>query len=38
MLLTLFACGPAMAAGGLDAFLNDLNVQARADMNGFSQK
>lgn len=27
-----------MAAGGLDAFLNDLNVQARADMNGFSAK
>lgn len=29
---------PAMAAGGLDAFLSNVNVQARADMNGFSAK
>ncbi len=27
---------PAVAGGGLDAFLGDLNVQARADMNGFA--
>ena len=28
----------AIAGGGLDGFLNDLNIQARADMNGFSAK
>ncbi len=37
LLFTLF-CGQALAAGGLDAFLGDLNVQARADMNGFSAR
>ncbi|HVO65873.1 MAG TPA: hypothetical protein VMT12_05245 [Syntrophales bacterium] len=30
--------GLANAGGGLDGFLNDLNIQARADMNGFSAK
>ena len=30
--------GLAVAAGGLEVFLNDLNVQARADMPGFSVK
>jgi hypothetical protein len=34
----LLLSGTVMAAGGLDAFLNDLNVQAHADMNGFSAK
>jgi hypothetical protein len=29
-------CGQAVAGGGLDGFLSNLNVQARADMNGFS--
>src|SRR5574337_716541 len=37
LLLTLF-CGQALAGGGLDAFLGDLNIQARADMNGFSAR
>ena len=27
-----------IAGGGLDSFLNDLNIQARADMNGFSAR
>jgi len=29
---------PAIAGGGLDGFLNNLNIQARADMNGFSAR
>ncbi len=29
---------PAVAGGGLDGFLGNLNVQARADMNGFAVK
>lgn len=33
--LLLFNC-PAFAGGGLDGFLNSLNVQARADLDGFS--
>ena len=37
LLLTL-VCGRAFAAGGLDAFLDSLNVQAKADMNGFAAK
>lgn len=37
LLLTLL-CGQALAGGGLDAFLGDLNIQARADMNGFSAR
>ena len=28
----------ALAGGGLDGFLKNLNIQARADMNGFSAK
>lgn len=35
--LALFLlCIPAVAGGGLDGFLSNLNVQARADMNGFA--
>ena len=30
--------GTAIAGGGLDGFLSNLNVQARADMNGFSAR
>ena len=30
--------GPAVAGGGLDGFLQSLNIQARADLNGFSAK
>jgi hypothetical protein len=37
MMLILFS-SPVFAGGGLDSFLNDLNIQARADMNGFSVK
>jgi len=35
--VTLF-CGPAFAGGGLDGFLSNLNVQARADLPGFSAR
>jgi hypothetical protein len=35
--LALF-CGHAVAAGGLDGFLSSLNIQARADLPGFSAK
>ncbi|HEY6871142.1 MAG TPA: hypothetical protein VI298_00315 [Geobacteraceae bacterium] len=37
-LLITLVCGQALAGGGLDVFLDNLNVQARADMNGFSVK
>ncbi len=29
-------CGNAIAGGGLDGFLGNLNIQARSDMNGFT--
>ncbi len=32
----LVFCGTAVAGGGLDGFLSNLNVQARADMTGYS--
>jgi len=31
-------CAPALAGGGLDGFLGSLNVQARADLPGFSAR
>jgi hypothetical protein len=31
-------CGHAVAAGGLDGFINNLNIQARGDMNGFTAR
>lgn len=37
MALTLF-CGHAVAAGGLDGFLSSLNIQAQADLPGFSAR
>jgi hypothetical protein len=37
IMLVLFA-STVMAAGGLDSFLSNLNIQARADMQGFSVK
>ena len=38
-LLALFIFnGAAIAGGGLDGFLSNLNIQAHADMNGFSAK
>lgn len=38
MMLLLFTAAPVMAGGGLDVFINNLNVQARADMGAFSAK
>jgi hypothetical protein len=35
--LVLFG-SPAVAGGGLDSFLDNLNIQAMADMHGFSVK
>lgn len=35
LMLGLF-CGQAVAGGGLDGFLSNVNVQARADLPGFS--
>lgn len=35
LMICLFAV-PALAGGGLDDFLSRVNIQARADMNGFS--
>lgn len=37
IVLVLFG-GPVAAGGGLNGFLDNLNIQARADMNGFSVK
>ena len=37
MALTLL-CGSAFASGGLDNFLSNLNIQARADLPGFSAR
>lgn len=34
--MSAFLFSPALAGDGLDAFLGDLNVRARADMNDFS--
>lgn len=34
----LLFCGLAAAGGGIDVFLSDLNVQARADSGGFSAR
>jgi hypothetical protein len=34
----LLVCGPALAGGGLDVFLDNLNVEARADLPGFSAR
>jgi hypothetical protein len=36
VLAVLFCAGLAAAAGGLDGFLANLNVQARADLTGFT--
>jgi len=38
MILILINISSALAGGGLDSFMNDLNIQARADMKGFSAK
>jgi hypothetical protein len=34
----LVFCGQAVAGGGLDGFLNNLNIQARADESGFAAR
>jgi hypothetical protein len=36
VLAVFLFCGHAVAAGGLDGFLHNLNIQARGDMNGFA--
>lgn len=38
VVLSLFICCSVFAGGGLDVFLGDLNVQARADLPGFSAR
>lgn len=38
LLALIIFCGAAIAGGGLDGFLSSLNIQAQADMNGFSAK
>jgi hypothetical protein len=35
-LLSLLLAAPALAGGGLEAFLQDVNIQARADLNHFT--
>ena len=35
-MMLILVSSPAVAGGGLDGFMNDLNIRARADMNGFS--
>lgn len=37
-MMLILVSSPAFAGGGLDGFMNDLNIRARADMNGFSAK
>ncbi|HET6421697.1 MAG TPA: hypothetical protein VFG19_16190 [Geobacteraceae bacterium] len=34
----LLFCGLAVAGGGLDGFLYNLNIQARSDMNGYAAR
>jgi hypothetical protein len=36
LLAVFLFCGHAVAAGGLDGFLRNLNIQASGDMNGFA--
>lgn len=38
LLAVILFCGQAIAGGGIDSFLDSLNIQARADMNGFSAR
>ena len=38
LLTFLLFCGLAIAGGGLDGFLGNLNIQAQADLGGFSAK
>jgi hypothetical protein len=38
LLPLMLLCGAALASGGLDGFLSNLNVQARADLPGFSAR
>lgn len=37
-MMSLLISGTPFAAGGIDVFLNNLNIQARADMGGFSAR
>ncbi len=38
LLAVALFCGYAAAAGGLDGFMSSLNIQARADLPGFSAR
>lgn len=38
IVVLVLCCATAFAQGGLDSFLNNLNIQARADLNGFAAK
>jgi hypothetical protein len=38
VLALIIFCGQAVAGGGLDGFLGNLNTQARSDMNGFAAR
>ncbi|GFO60485.1 hypothetical protein GMST_28100 [Geomonas silvestris] len=38
IVVLVLCCASAFAQGGLDSFLKNLNIQARADLNGFSAK
>ncbi len=38
LLALALSCAPAFAGGGIDSFLSSLNVQARADLSGFSAR
>ncbi len=38
VMAVLLLCGVAVAGGGLDGFLGNLNIQARSDMNGYAAR
>ncbi len=38
VMAVLVFCGVAVAGGGLDGFLGNLNIQAQDDMNGFAAR
>jgi hypothetical protein len=38
LMVLALSCGSALASGGLDNFLGNLNVQARADLPGFTAR
>lgn len=38
VMMVILLCSTVYARGGLDGFLHDVNIQARADMNGFAMR